>query len=108
MQLIAFKNLISRNRLTENIRREHQEHQAAAGNQKPSNNVDENVAALIPQRLDRISLPFLVVSTNKKAAIDCNISKDKLVTRFHLTNAVMFDFNGDVLSNLQAGVFLQF
>ncbi|VDL63784.1 unnamed protein product [Hymenolepis diminuta] len=78
LQLIAFKNLISRNRLTENIRREHQEHQAAAGNQKPSNNVDENVAALIPQRLDRISLPFLVVSTNKKAAIDCNISKDKL------------------------------
>ncbi|VDO03054.1 unnamed protein product [Rodentolepis nana] len=78
LQLIAFKNLISRNRLTENMRREQQQHQTGTGNQKSSNNLDENVAALIPQRLDRIPLPFLVVSTNRKAAIDCNISKAKL------------------------------
>ncbi len=40
-------------------------------------NLDESVAALTVQRLDRIHLPFLVVSSNKKTVIDCNISKDK-------------------------------
>lgn len=80
MQLIAFKNLVSRNRMSENLRREHQAETAAANKKPASNSVDENVAALIPQRLDRIPLPFLVVSTNRKATIDCNISKDRLAS----------------------------
>ncbi|VDM18626.1 unnamed protein product [Hydatigera taeniaeformis] len=89
LQLIAFKNLITRNRMNEryqrqrHVQREANEVAANMSGTKSHTNLDESVAALIPQRLDRISLPFLVVSTLKKTVIDCNISKDKLEYYFN-------------------------
>lgn len=52
---------------------------AGSSDKKSPNNLDEIVTTLIPQRLDRIPLPFLVVSTSKTTVIDCNISRDKWV-----------------------------
>lgn len=57
--------------------REANEAAASISGTKSLTSLDESVAALIPQRLDRIPLPFLVVSTLKKTVIDCDISKDK-------------------------------
>uniref|UniRef100_A0A5K3F721 E2F_TDP domain-containing protein n=2 Tax=Mesocestoides corti TaxID=53468 RepID=A0A5K3F721_MESCO len=91
LQLIAFKNLITRNRLNERYQRQRQAqreaNEAAAASgvspRKSPASLDKSVAALVPQRLDRIPLPFLVVSANRKAVIDCNISKDKLEYLFN-------------------------
>ncbi len=45
-----------------------------------ADSLEASVAALNPNhRIDRIRLPFLVISTNKKAVIDSNISNDKYV-----------------------------
>ncbi|KAH9280458.1 Transcription factor Dp-1 [Echinococcus granulosus] len=89
LQLIAFKNLITRNRMNERHQRQRQaqreanEEATSISGTKALANLDESVAALIPHRLDRIPLPFLVVSTLKKTVIDCNISKDKLEYYFN-------------------------
>lgn len=87
LQLIAFKNLITRNRVNERFQRQRRAQRTVSdpanaevmGSSalKPPNNLDESVTTLIPQRLDRIPLPFLVVSTSKSTVIDCNISRDK-------------------------------
>lgn len=93
--MIAFKNLVVRNRINERYHRQRQAQQrlestaaiqqtqqtdvvavAAVVEQQPS--LEESMASLNPHhRIDRIHLPFLIVSTNRKAVIDCNISNDK-------------------------------
>ena len=53
-QQIAFKNLVERNKASEQI-----------GN--------------IPTDISTIQLPFIIVNTSKKTVIDCSISNDKYV-----------------------------
>lgn len=56
LQQIAFKNLVQRNRQTEQ----------QANRPPPPNSI--------------IHLPFIIVNTSKKTVIDCSISNDKYVT----------------------------
>ncbi|EUB62829.1 Transcription factor Dp-1 [Echinococcus granulosus] len=84
LQLIAFKNLITRNRMNERHQRQRQaqreanEEATSISGTKALANLDESVAALIPHRLDRIPLPFLVVSTLKKTPYEVRDEVDTL------------------------------
>ncbi|XP_053563728.1 transcription factor Dp-1 isoform X2 [Bombina bombina] len=70
LQQIAFKNLVLRNRRTE------QESKL----QPPSNSV--------------IHLPFIIVNTSKKTVIDCSISNDKFEYLFNFDNT--FEIHDDI------------
>ncbi|KAM4701511.1 transcription factor Dp-1 isoform 1-T1 [Discoglossus pictus] len=69
LQQIAFKNLVQRNRQTEQ--------QSGA---PPSNSV--------------IHLPFIIVNTSKKTVIDCSISNDKFEYLFNFDNT--FEIHDDI------------
>ncbi|KAE8625719.1 hypothetical protein XENTR_v10006372 [Xenopus tropicalis] len=70
LQQIAFKNLVQRNRLTEQ----------KANRPPPPNSV--------------IHLPFIIVNTSKKTVIDCSISNDKFEYLFNFDNT--FEIHDDI------------
>ncbi|XP_039395682.1 transcription factor Dp-1 isoform X2 [Mauremys reevesii] len=70
LQQIAFKNLVQRNRQTEQ----------QANRPPPSNSV--------------IHLPFIIVNTSKKTVIDCSISNDKFEYLFNFDNT--FEIHDDI------------
>ncbi|XP_041935585.1 transcription factor Dp-1a [Alosa sapidissima] len=70
LQQIAFKNLVQRNRQTEQ----------QTNRQPPPNSV--------------IHLPFIIVNTSKKTVIDCSISNDKFEYLFNFDN--MFEIHDDI------------
>ncbi|OCT95356.1 transcription factor Dp-1 L homeolog isoform X1 [Xenopus laevis] len=70
LQQIAFKNLVQRNRLTEQ----------KANRPPPQNSV--------------IHLPFIIVNTSKKTVIDCSISNDKFEYLFNFDNT--FEIHDDI------------
>ncbi|KAG8452137.1 hypothetical protein GDO86_004071 [Hymenochirus boettgeri] len=70
LQQIAFKNLVQRNRLTEQ----------QANRPPPPNSV--------------IHLPFIIVNTSKKTVIDCSISNDKFEYLFNFDNT--FEIHDDI------------
>nr|VZI09161.1 unnamed protein product [Spirometra erinaceieuropaei] len=119
LQLIAFKNLVVRNRINERYKRQRQaqreaaalstasgaadtEHHTDVGGAtgKPSTTMEMTVAALTPQKLDNIPLPFMIVSTNRKAVIDCNISSDKLEYLFNFDQAFEIRDEVDTLKRM--------
>lgn len=67
-QQIAFKNLVQRNRQTEQ----------QATRPPPPNSI--------------IHLPFIIVNTSKKTVIDCSISSDKYVTPHSVWAMLLPDF----------------
>lgn len=77
MQLIAFKNLIMRNRINDRYRRS--KCTAAANGDEAGTGADGDIGDLssCEPRMEKIPLPFLVISTHRKTVIDCNISSDK-------------------------------
>ncbi|VEL16243.1 unnamed protein product [Protopolystoma xenopodis] len=93
LQLIAFKNLVMRNRLKHRSQQQ-QQHNSALGNKGPetalkmSDRLNRNSFAisrpgqLVNSRADRVELPFLVISTHRKTVIDCNISNDRCGSYF--------------------------
>ncbi|CAI9612911.1 unnamed protein product, partial [Staurois parvus] len=70
LQQIAFKNLVQRNRQTEQ----------QTNRSPPSNSV--------------IHLPFIIVNTSKKTVIDCSISNDKFEYLFNFDNT--FEIHDDI------------
>ncbi|XP_069060737.1 transcription factor Dp-1 isoform X1 [Pleurodeles waltl] len=70
LQQIAFKNLVQRNRQTEQ----------QTNKAPPSNSV--------------IHLPFIIVNTSKKTVIDCSISNDKFEYLFNFDNT--FEIHDDI------------
>uniref|UniRef100_A0A3Q2ZRP7 Transcription factor n=1 Tax=Kryptolebias marmoratus TaxID=37003 RepID=A0A3Q2ZRP7_KRYMA len=70
LQQIAFKNLVQRNRQTEQ----------QANRPPPSNSI--------------IHLPFIIVNTSKKTVIDCSISNDKFEYLFNFDS--MFEIHDDI------------
>ncbi|XP_068124203.1 transcription factor Dp-1 [Hyperolius riggenbachi] len=70
LQQIAFKNLVQRNRQTEQ----------QTSRSPPSNSV--------------IHLPFIIVNTSKKTVIDCSISNDKFEYLFNFDNT--FEIHDDI------------
>lgn len=70
LQQIAFKNLVQRNRQTEQQTKR----------SPPSNSV--------------IHLPFIIVNTSKKTVIDCSISNDKFEYLFNFDNT--FEIHDDI------------
>ncbi|KAG8521154.1 Transcription factor Dp-1 [Galemys pyrenaicus] len=70
LQQIAFKNLVQRNRQTEQ----------QASRPPPPNSV--------------IHLPFIIVNTSKKTVIDCSISNDKFEYLFNFDNT--FEIHDDI------------
>ncbi|XP_078514192.1 transcription factor Dp-1 isoform X1 [Lissotriton helveticus] len=70
LQQIAFKNLVQRNRQTEQ----------QTNKTPPSNSV--------------IHLPFIIVNTSKKTVIDCSISNDKFEYLFNFDNT--FEIHDDI------------
>ncbi|XP_033003604.1 transcription factor Dp-1 isoform X3 [Lacerta agilis] len=70
LQQIAFKNLVQRNRQTEQ-----------QANRPPASN-------------SVIHLPFIIVNTSKKTVIDCSISNDKFEYLFNFDNA--FEIHDDI------------
>eukprot|EP00794_Sanderia_malayensis_P010895 gene10895-12053_t len=69
LQEIAFKNLVERNKETEQIGR-------------------------VPDHNGTIQLPFIIVNTSKKTVIDCSISNDKSEYLFNFNN--MFEIHDDI------------
>lgn len=69
LQQIAFKNLVQRNRQTEQ----------QANRSPPPNSI--------------IHLPFIIVNTSKKTVIDCSISNDKYVIVTTFIYATSCGFN---------------
>ncbi|XP_029567975.1 transcription factor Dp-1 isoform X1 [Salmo trutta] len=70
LQQIAFKNLVQRNRQTEQ----------QANRPPPPNSL--------------IHLPFIIINTSKKTVIDCSISNDKFEYLFNFDN--MFEIHDDI------------
>lgn len=108
LQLIAFKNLVMRNRINERSRRSkfttdglmpendgHTELAHLPGLEQPSSAV----------RTEKVPLPFLVISTHRKTVIDCNISTDKLEYLFNFDQA--FEIRDEVDTLKRMGLMLR-
>ncbi|KAG5453036.1 Transcription factor dpl-1 [Clonorchis sinensis] len=111
LQLIAFKNLVMRNRINDRYRRSQtaSESQASTGDDRMA---DFNIQALgrgggnqSGPRTEKIPLPFLVISTHRKTVIDCNISTDKLEYLFNFDQA--FEIRDEVDTLKRMGLMLR-
>lgn len=135
LQLIAFKNLVMRNRINERYQRQRQAQQQAAAaaivvvtaagttdgaassalernsfgeidastgvvKGSPTKILTQAANTLKSQTCDRIELPFLVISTNRKTVIDCNISNDKLEYLFNFDQAFEIRDEVDTLKKM--------
>ncbi|KAA0197137.1 hypothetical protein FBUS_08418 [Fasciolopsis buskii] len=101
LQLIAFKNLVMRNRINDRYRR------SQTGNDDgPTLPESQNHSSASSQaRTEKIPLPFLVISTNRKTVIDCNISNDKLEYVFNFDQA--FEIRDEVDTLKRMGLMLR-
>ncbi|CAH8873043.1 unnamed protein product [Trichobilharzia szidati] len=95
MQLIAFKNLVMRNKINERCRNR------IVTESGDSCNITINIENGAPKvRNEKIPLPFLVISTHKKTVIDCNISNDKLEYLFNFDQAYEIRNEVDTLKRM--------
>ncbi|KAF7257967.1 hypothetical protein EG68_04387 [Paragonimus skrjabini miyazakii] len=110
LQLIAFKNLVMRNRINDRYRRS----QSSIETQAPGDNGtsgDLHLQGFGPggnmskTRTEKIPLPFLVISTHRKTVIDCNISNDKLEYLFNFDQA--FEIRDEVDTLKRMGLMLR-
>ncbi|VDP37931.1 unnamed protein product [Schistosoma curassoni] len=103
MQLIAFKNLVMRNKINDRCRRNGMvsESNTCGGSRNidtDSDKMTSNGTSKI--RNEKIPLPFLVISTHRKTVIDCNISTDKLEYLFNFDQAYEIRDEVDTLKRM--------
>ncbi|CAH8663796.1 unnamed protein product [Heterobilharzia americana] len=96
MQLIAFKNLLKRNKINDRYR-----HNRVL----MESHVAGELERIIPSgtskiRNEKIPLPFMVISTHRKTVIDCNISTDKLEYLFTFDQAYEIRDEVDTLKRM--------
>ncbi|THD21983.1 Transcription factor Dp 1 [Fasciola hepatica] len=96
LQLIAFKNLVMRNRINDRYRRS----QADSDDGSTLTEAHGHPSGSSQVRTEKIPLPFLVISTNRKTVIDCNISNDKLDYVFNFDQAFEIRDEVDTLKRL--------
>ncbi|CAL8097449.1 unnamed protein product [Calicophoron daubneyi] len=107
LQLIAFKNLVMRNRINDRYQRSQSSAELATGSSDTNVDVDSAGNANVGSsktRTEKIPLPFLVISTNRKTVIDCNISNDKLEYLFNFDQA--FEIRDEVDTLKRMGLML--
>ncbi|KER20987.1 hypothetical protein T265_10582 [Opisthorchis viverrini] len=111
LQLIAFKNLVMRNRINDRYRRSQtaSESQASTGDNRMADfniqNLGRGGGSQSGPRTEKIPLPFLVISTHRKTVIDCNISTDKLEYLFNFDQA--FEIRDEVDTLKRMGLMLR-
>ncbi|TNN20134.1 Tyrosyl-DNA phosphodiesterase 1 isoform 1 [Schistosoma japonicum] len=97
MQLIAFKNLVMRNKINDRCRRNRTVPESRSID-TDADKIALNGASKI--RNEKIPLPFLVISTHRKTVIDCNISTDKLEYLFNFDQAYEIRDEVDTLKRM--------